>query len=444
MKHRMHFSIFVILAIGLRTYSQAQIIITIAGNGTAGFVGDGGAATLAEFNQPMAIALDSSGNIYVADGFNDRIRKVNTGGIILTHAGNGGTGYGGDGGAATAAQTGFPDGVAADLFGNVYFSCENRVRKVNASEIISAFAGTGAVGFYGDGGLATLAEFNSILGVATDRQGNVYIVDAGNNRIRKVDAFGIIRTIAGNGILGYSGDGLAATAASINAPIEVIVDSIGNVYISDNGNFCIRKVNTSGIISTIAGNGYGGFSGDGGPATAAQFGYPWGVAVDKYGNVFIADHSNARIREVDTFGVIRTIAGGGTSGLGDGGPATAAELGCPTGVAVNSIGTVYIEDGCDNRIRVLTSGATLGDLPSHSVQKEISFYPNPVNDELYVSGITETTYYRILNVSGVCLGQGKLYHGGNAIPVKKYAPGIYILEMKGESGEPNMVRVVKE
>ena len=214
--------------------------------------------------------------------------------------------------------------------------------------IITTIAGNGIAGYSGDGGLATNAELNNPYGVAVDSNGNIYIADTNNNRIRKVNSTtGIITTIAGNGTAGYSGDGGLATNAELYYPYGVAVDSNGNIYIADTYNNRIRKVNsTTGIITTIAGNGTAGYSGDGGPATNAQLNYPYGVAVDSSGNIYIADTDNNRIRKVNsTTGIITTIAGNGNPGYsGDGGPATNAELYDPSGVAVDSNGNIYIAD----------------------------------------------------------------------------------------------------
>ncbi|NCX94789.1 MAG: hypothetical protein EBX41_00005, partial [Chitinophagia bacterium] len=348
--------------------AKAQVISTIAGNGSHGFSGDGGAATAAGLSNPFGVAVDASGNVYIADRDDHCIRKVNTSGIISTIAGDGygsgGSGrYSGDGGAATAASLNEPVCVAVDASGNVYIADthNNRIRKVNTSGIISTIAGNGSsYGYSGDGGAATAASLYYPYGVAVDASGNVYI-SYNDNRIRKVNTSGIISTIAGNGSNGYSGDGGAATAASLRSPNGVAVDASGNVYFADYYNYRIRKVNTSGVISTIAGNGSNGYSGDGGAATAASLYNPQGVAVDASGNVYIADAHNHRIRKVNTSGVITTIAGNGSYGYsGDGGAATAASLADPIGVAVDVSGNLYIADITNVCIRKVTFSSTGG------------------------------------------------------------------------------------
>ena len=345
---------------------QQGIINTVAGNGTASYSGDGGLATYAEISQPHGVAVDTIGNIYIADEYNNRIRKV-TGatGIISTVAG-GGTGCTGqtdsvgDGCPATSAELNYPEGVAVDSAGNIYIADQqnSRIRKVTASTgIISTVAGNGTAGYSGDGGLATSAELGQSTGVAVDSAGNIYIADYLNSRIRKVTAStGIISTVAGNGTVGYSGDGGLATSAELDGPTSVAVDSAGNIYIADFDNSRIRKVTVStSDISTVAGNGTAGYSGDGGLATSAELRNPWGVTVDASGNIYIADSGNSCIREVIvSTGGISTVAGNGTVGYsGDGGLSPSAELYSPDGLAVDSAGNIYIADTGNERIRAV-------------------------------------------------------------------------------------------
>ncbi|MHC1685848.1 MAG: DUF4073 domain-containing protein [Clostridiaceae bacterium] len=329
-------------------------ISTVAGSGTQGYSGDGGAATSAQIATPTGVAVDSSGNIYIADRLNNRIRKVDTSGNISTVAGSATGGYSGDGGAATSAQLYSPYGVAVDSSGNIYIAdtLNNRIRKVDAtSGNISTVAGGGAE--IGDGGPATSAQLYQPHGVAVDSSGNIYIADRLNYCIRKVDTSGNISTVAG--IItepGYSGDGGAATSAKLNNPIGVAVDSSGNIYIADTYNNRIRKVDTSGNISTVAGEGTRSYSGDGGAATSAKLNRPNGVVVDSSGNIYIADTDNNRIRKVDTSGSISTVAGTGTQGYsGDGGAATSAQLKWPFGIALDSIGNILFADNGNHRIR---------------------------------------------------------------------------------------------
>jgi NHL repeat len=340
-------------------------INTVAGDGTLGYSGDGGAATSAELWAPDEAALDTLGNLYIADEGNCRIRKVTASTrIISTVAGDGTVGYSGDGGPATSAELNGPTGAAVDSAGNIYIAdaWNNRVRKVTvATGIITTVAGNGTAGYSGDGGPATSAELQTQYGggaVALDAAGNIYIADSTNNRIRKVTvATGIITTVAGNGTTGYSGDGGAATSAELDDPHGVGLDSAGNIYIADTYNNRIRKVTVAtGIITTVAGDGTEGFSGDGGPATSAEIAVPLGVSVDSAGNLYIGDYGNDRARKVTaSTGIISTLAGTGTPGYnGDGIVATGAELYFPHTVTVDSAGNVYIGDRNNERIRIVT------------------------------------------------------------------------------------------
>jgi sugar lactone lactonase YvrE len=337
------------------------IIETVAGNGSAIYAGDGIAATSASLYDPYGVAFDLSGNLYIADYGNNRIRKVDTSGNITTVAGNGSATYAGDSGAAISASLHQPSGVALDSSGNIYIADygNSRIRKVDkTSGNITTVAGNGTPSYGGDNGVATSANLKYPSGVALDSSGNIYIADTGNNRIRKVDTSGTITTVAGNSLSGgYSGDGGPAASASIWAPTGVALDSSGNIYIADSANNCIRKVDTSSqhIITTIAGSINHGYSGDGGAATSAILYSPYGVTLDSSGNIYIADSNNNCIRKVSaSTGKISTIAGiGGALGTysGDGGAATLAKLSIPEGLALDSSGNVYIADTYSSRIR---------------------------------------------------------------------------------------------
>jgi sugar lactone lactonase YvrE len=334
---------------------KAQIITTVAGNGTNAYTGDGGQATAAELSSPTQLEFDAAGNLYFADEINNVIRKINTAGIISTIAGNGMVGFSGDGGQATNAQLNSPQAITFDAVGNLYISITDqytgRVRKVNTAGIITTVAGGGA-GALGDGGQATAATINPF-GITFDTSGNLYIADFTNSRIRKVNTAGIISTIAGNGTVGFNGDGGQATAAALRYPFDVVFDAIGNLYISDGYNHRVRKVNSTGIITTIAGNGTAGYSGDGGQATVAKLNVPNGMAFDASGNLYIADWFDNRIRKVNTVGTITTIAGNGTFGYsGDGGQATAAKLYGADAITLDaSMCNLYIADFDNYRIR---------------------------------------------------------------------------------------------
>ncbi|HAO79346.1 MAG TPA: hypothetical protein DCQ92_10275 [Verrucomicrobia subdivision 3 bacterium] len=337
-----------------------NLITTIAGNGTAGFTGDGGIATTGKIYQPYGVAADGFGNVFIADSSNNRIRKVSTNGVMTTVAGTGVPSFSGDGGAATNARIYSPEGVALDASGNLYIADtgNNRIRKVDTNGIITTVAGKSSLGFSGDGGAATNATLYNPYGIMVDTNGNLFIADTGNNRVRKVDTNGIITTVAGKSSATFSGDGGAATNAGVSA-YDVAVDAGGNLFIADRSNNRVRRVDAYGFITTIAGTGSPNFSGDGGLATNAGM-TAYGVAVDNYGDVYIADRSNNRIRRVDPYGIITTVAG--TNGFGyssDGIPATNSLLYAPTGIALDSYGRFLIADTGNNRIRRFGQGPTL-------------------------------------------------------------------------------------
>ncbi|MBN2238950.1 MAG: SMP-30/gluconolactonase/LRE family protein [Dehalococcoidales bacterium] len=330
-------------------------IFTSAGTGTEGYNGDGIPATDAWLNAPYGVVQDGNGNLYIADTFNNRIRKIDTSGTISTVAGTGVEGYSGDGMAATDAQLYRPIGITTDGNGNLYFTdvYNNCIRKVDTSGIITTVAGTGTEGYNGDGIQATDAQLYRPLGITVDGEGNLYIADTYNYRIRKVDALsGIITTVAGTGTDGYNGDGINATSAQIRASNDVTVDENGNLYIADTWNQRIRKVDTSGIITTIAGTGTAGYNGDGINATSAQLNGPSVITMDKNGNLYFSDFYNNRVRKVNKSGIISTIAGTGIAGYnGDEMAAINAQLDNPVGVAMSMNGNLYIGDMGNNRVR---------------------------------------------------------------------------------------------
>ena len=339
-----------------------SVIQTFAGNGQTAYSGDGGMAPFASLNYPKGIALDGAGNIYIADTQNYRVRKVNAAGVISTVAGNGVNAGTGDGGQAIAASISDVSGVAVDAAGNLYIadSSNRRIRKVTPNGIITTIAGVGVQGFSGDGGPATAAMVGRAVALALDSAGNLYFADSVNQRVRKIDVNGVITSIAGTGVDGFSGDGGPATAAQLGFPIGVAVDGAGNVYTADGDNNRVRKVTPAGIISTVAGNGNGGFAGDGGLAINASINIPSDVAVDAAGNLYIADAGNYRVRRIDTSGNITTVAGTNDNGYsGDGGMATQAMLNYPWGLGVDPSGKVYIGDRVNSRVRTLSPALTV-------------------------------------------------------------------------------------
>jgi sugar lactone lactonase YvrE len=351
----------------------AQYIYSVAGNGTDNFFGNDIAVTGAILNNPVGTVSDSSGNIYIADRNNCVVREVNAiTGIITTFAGTPGTcSYTGDSGPATSADLYYPYHLGVDSSNNIYITDQYNcvIREVSGGNI-NTVAGNGTCGgALGDGGPATSASLYYPSGVAVDSSGNMYIADYDNYVVRKVNSSGIILEFAGTvGSAAFSGDGGPGTSAQLYYPTDVAVDAAGNVYIADQYNLRIRKVNTLGIISTYAGNGAGGFQGDGGPANETSLYYPYSVAVDTAGDVLIADFSNQRVRLVDGAGNIHTVAGTGIYGyFGDGVPASTALVAEPQGVGFDPTGNIYISDTNNDLVRQVSALAELNGSPSSLV-----------------------------------------------------------------------------
>jgi len=311
---------------------------------------------------PYSLSIQPDGSLLISSLATDRVQRITPAGLANDFAGTGAGGDAGDGGQATSAQLDGPGSTVRDKAGNIYVgdAKNNRIRKITPAGIISTIAGTGTAGFSGDGGPATAAQINSAEKVAVGPDGSVYLSDYENHRIRRIDPAGIITTYAGTGTAGYTGAGGPAIQAKIDGPNDLVVASDGTLYFADLGSDTIQKITPNGTISTIAGTGEGGYSGDGGPATAAKLNVPSVSLGPDGGTFYIADYRNNRIRRIDPNGVISTIAGTGVEGSsGDGGPATAAQFKNPSSVAVDGDGAIYIADNGNDRVRRIDPNGTI-------------------------------------------------------------------------------------
>ncbi len=435
----------------------AQPIFTIAGNDTAGYSGDGGMATAAMLFHPIASHYDKLGNLYVTCYDSSVIRKINTSGIISTFAGVGTNGYSGDGGPATAAQFNGPSGFAFDTSGNMYVvdAMNNCVRVIDRFGIIRTYAGTGIAGFSGDGGRADSAQFNHPEGCIMDKAGNLYISDGLNNCVRKINRAGIITTVAGIGGItpGFSGDSGMATAAHLNFPIGLAMSKKGDLYIADVANQRIRMIDSVGIIRTIAGTGSRGFSGDSGAALTAKLNFPYVICTDTSNNLYILDNNNFRIRKVDSHGIITTIAGTGVSGFsGDGGPASACTFANAAGIDVDAAGNIVLCDFDNNVVRRIGTPIN-GHVGVASIQTQntsISISPNPARD-IFMLDIQNAQvnqlkvqvidiYGRITQETLLTGNAGKLHAD---IDVRELPSGVYLIRTL-IGYEPMTAKFIKE
>lgn len=408
-KHVLLLSILILLL--WQVAAQAQIITTVAGGGTNN-PGDGGQAIDCELNSPTGVAVDAAGNFYICERDAHRVRKVTPDGTITTIAGTGVAGYSGDGGMATAAKVFAPYGIVLDETGNIYFSETGNhvVRKINVLGFISTIAGTGVGGYNGDNIPASSAQLAGPGGIAVDRDGNVYVADSHNYRIRKIILSGSITTIAGIDIGGFSGDGGFATNAKLNLPHGVACDDEGNLYIADMDNNRVRRVDATGIITTIAGDGYSGYSGDNVAATSVKLNRPHSVVKDLGGNVYISDASNHLVRKVNALGIISTIAGEALipGDSGDGGPATAARLRSPTGITISSGGNLYIANFSSDKIRKISNVVSVLPQPAAVKQPNMDIYPNPNSGTFSIqvsTGLDEHVTITITDVLGRTIGR---------------------------------------
>lgn len=417
--------------------AQSQTITTIAGTGSTGIGGDGGPATAAQLNKPYGIAFNSSGEMYLTCPWGHGVRKISTSGVITTLAGLGSSiAYNGE--PATSAYLIRPAGITCDNAGNYYFTDMNinLVFKVTAAGNIYKIAGNTTTGYTGDGGQATLASLNSPTDILLDSVGNLYFSDAGNNVVRKVSTAGIITTIAGNGSYGFSGDGGPATAAKLWSPSGLTFDTHGNLCIGDAVNHRVRKIDAAGTITTIAGGGSGVNCS---PATAVSIGAPTGIAFDSQGNLFITDNWHSFVYMVDTNGILCILAGTGVAGYsGDGGPATAAEVNQPCGLALNS-SDVYLADQVNERIRRIHRPPLTTPALSNTAN-DLTISPNPNNgvfvlEGTILSGSSADGVVEIYDIWGRrvysdCIRPPELTH---EITVGNLADGSYFLHVRNST-----------
>ncbi len=442
---------------------EGQIITTIAGNGNIGYSGDGSecSATEVAFNRPLNLKFDHYGNLYIADDNNNVIRKISTSGIITTVVGNGygaGSlitgGYAGDGGPATTAELWGPTDIVFDAMDNMYISDNSNqvIRKISTSGIITTIAGTGVVGYNGDNQAATAAQLNDPFGLVFDGSNNLYFSDGGNRRVRKINTSGIITTVAGNGTPGITGDGGLATNAQLRMPCWLAISPSGDIYIPDHISNTVRKINNMGIITTVAGNGGLGASGDGGPATAASIQGCEAIVFDNLGNYYISSYVNCSIRKVNADGIISTVVGNDTCGYsGDRGPATAAHIeGDAVCSAVDAYGNLYIADSRNNRIRrVVYDEAAVNEV--NKAMNNLRIYPNPAQNQVTIKSTTAIEGVEVVNMIGQVVtptfgkGSGQAASSKEVLlDIRSLPAGVYFVKVNGADGYRDGGRFLKE
>ena len=435
---RKYFSIIlpVLLLSGwMGTFSvTAQIITTIAGNGIEGYSGDGGLAVNAEMGAPTNIVVSKTGEVYFSDDLFSVIRKIDTNGIISTIAGTGVNGYSGDGGPAINAMLFYPNGLALDSLGNLFVADEDnaRIRKITPAGIITTYAGIGLSGYSGDGGPAYFAQINNAGELAFDKKGNLYLTDYGNCNIRKVDQNGIITTVAGAGCSPFNGDNIPALNAFLSYPGSTAIDKKNNLYISVSYNeYRIRKVDTNMIITTIAGNGIHGSTGNGGLAINAEVS-PGYLTIDPAGKLYFTDYPGVRV--IDQAGIVSAFAGNGqTIYYGDGGPPLLAGMSAWS-ISFDEIGNAYIADDQNHRIRKITMPNNIQEF-----QKDfriLSLFPNPADAVIQIH--TERKCFSLIlrdmmgnEIYHCNLPSGEL---NMQIPCSSYEEGMYFLDAAFEAG----------
>lgn len=450
MRSKFSFLLFSLVMVCCAARAQPpQRIYTYAGNGFSGFSGDGSNASGASLWAPIDVIVDAAANVYVSDHLNYRVRKINAGGLITTIAGNGSFGSNGNGSIGTSATI-VPRCLALDKIGNLYISddASNVIRKVDNLGIIHAFAGNSLAGYAGDGQQASAARFLAPSGIAIDKNGNMFVADMGNHVVRKISAAGIVSTVVGNHLMGFSGNDGPATAASLDSPYAVAVDRWGALYISDYGNNVVRKVDTDNVIRAFAGkHGVYGYAGDNALDTAALLNGPRGLAVDSLGNVFIADANNNVVRKVNyATGIISTVAGNGTYGFGgDLGYAVGANLFNPYGLAVDAQGSIYIADANNERIRK-TYYPTVS-VTNIAGGSSIGVYPNPAFTSVTVTGLAAQDNVALFDVTGrqVTTSFIAASQAPQSFSISSLEAGLYLIRVTDANGAAKAnIRLIKE
>ena len=446
-----------IICLAMASLLNAQTITTFAGTGAAASSGDGGPANQAAINGSVYAIVDGSGNILIADSLNNRVRRVDSNGTITTIVGTGVAGFSGDGGPATAAQLNMPLGLCLDPSGNLYINdvSNARIRRVDTSGTITTFAGNGSNSYGGDGGPAIQASFYIGIRCASDASGNIYVAEQGAHRVRRISAAsGTVSTFAGTGEQTYSGDGGPATAAGLNNPTALYVDATGNLIVIDQFNQRIRRIGASGIINTIIGTGTAGYSGDGGSATSANINYPGAIVIDSNNDMYFVDSANNVVRKVSAAtGTISTVAGSGVQGYGgDGGPALNAAFNTPFGLTLDVSGNLYVADIRNNRIREISGIAAPAAVPAPQIA------PGGVTmSGSIVAAVTPGSLTRIVgqNLTSsnatlsasqfplpVQLAGASVTMNGTAAPLLSASPGTLIVQAPFELGGSSAASVV--
>jgi sugar lactone lactonase YvrE len=407
---------------------QAQVVTTLAGSGLQG--SKNGTSANASFYEPCGMVIDSMGNVFLAEGGNNDIRKISTTGMVSTWAGSGAAG--GTDGTKTGASFSFPSGLAIDSTQNLYVAdqADNKIRKISPAGVVSTLAGSGYQG--STDAMGALASFNYPADIVRDAKGNLFVVETYNNKIRKISPSGLVSTFAGSGASGSTdGNGLAA---SFNQPVSLAIDGSGNLYVAEAGNNKIRKVTPDGQVSTLAGSGSAGNVDATG--TAASFNLPQGMAVDNVGNVYVADYFNNKIRKISPAGIVSTFAGSGTAGSANG-IGTAASFYHPVGVALDKFGNIFVSDYGNYLIRKITPSVVTDIMDQPNVEIGLSVFPNPSNGNLSLRYSKEETF-SLINHFGQTVQSIHVQEGSELVEFQVGgAAGIYILQA---NANPSLIR----